>query len=436
MRSIYKFVPKTLLARFLLIITVPTIIGQAAAIYLFYDRHWYNVSYHTSKIIAKDIALMAHLVEKGDYDTASIVSKTLGLNYSLHPNEVFKNINTPEVVDLEIFQKMLAARVSHPGIIGLSLDEDKVIVDLQLNNKVLRIQFPAKPLMNPTTYVFVLWIMLLTLLLLTTSLIFSKNQLRSILELTKAADEFGRGIKPARGYKPSGAEEVRLAGVAFIKMRDRIERQIHKRTQMLAMISHDLRTPLTRIKLQLELMDQSDGKEEIAFDVQSMEQMIASYLDFVNGEGGEAFKQIHISTWFKENIPSVAPQTLKIEYGKIEEELVSNIKPHAFKRAIANLLGNAAKYASIAKLSLYQSPKEIRIEIEDNGSGIPDSEKSLVFKPFYRSDKARRIDDSYGSVGLGLAITKEIIQGHKGSIVMMDSKTLGGLLVRISLPLA
>ncbi|MES2214479.1 MAG: histidine kinase dimerization/phospho-acceptor domain-containing protein, partial [Pseudomonadota bacterium] len=262
MHSIFRFVPKTLLARFLLIITIPTIIGQAAAIYLFYDRHWSNVLHHTSKIIARDIVLMTHFLEKGDYDGAAMVEKTLNLNYSFRPNTTLQSSNTPDLEELEIFQKTLSSEVKHQSYVRLSPDEDKVMVDLQLGDGVMCIQFPSKPLMNPSTYVFVLWILLLTLLLLTTSLIFSKNQLKSILELTKAADEFGRGIKSTKHYKPSGAEEVRLAGVAFMKMRDRIERQFTKRTQMLAMISHDLRTPLTRIKLQLELMDASDAKEE------------------------------------------------------------------------------------------------------------------------------------------------------------------------------
>ncbi|MES2214480.1 MAG: ATP-binding protein, partial [Pseudomonadota bacterium] len=164
-------------------------------------------------------------------------------------------------------------------------------------------------------------------------------------------------------------------------------------------------------------------------------QMIASYLDFARGEGGEELKTIYISSWLMEVLPSISPPRLQIEH-TIDTDLAFNIKSQAFKRAIGNILGNAAKYASKVKISAFKTSKTIRIEIEDNGSGISDEEKTLVFKPFYRSDKSRHIDDTHGNVGLGLAITKEIIQGHNGDITMLDSKDLGGLLVRINLPLA
>jgi two-component system osmolarity sensor histidine kinase EnvZ len=421
--------------RFLLIITVPTVIGQLAAVYIFYDRHWYNVSHYTSSLITNEISAIAKNWEAGDVTSASMLSKHLKIKYEFYAGKKISKKQYKNWAALEIFQNMLTTQLRQKTHVELSKDEDKVIIELQFKDGLMRMQFASKPLMNPTTYIFVLWILGLTVLLLTVSLVFSKNQIRSVLELARAADEFGRGVKSPEAYKPSGASEIRKAGLAFIRMRERIERQIAKRTQLLAMISHDLRTPLTRIKLQLELMDNQDEATEMAIDVQSMEQMITSYLDFARGEGGEAFQKVDIQKWFRENVAHVSLPGLALETSFLANEgMFCNIKPHAFKRAISNILGNSAKYATQAKLSTHLSAKTVIIDIEDNGKGISDSEKGSVFKPFYRSDKSRHLGDQ-PNVGLGLAITKEIIQGHEGSIALRDGKDLGGLLVRINLPI-
>ena len=418
----------------MLIITVPTVIGQLVAVYIFYDRHWYSVSRHTSNLIAVEIGLIAKAWEKGDIKTANALSNDLKIKYEFHKNKTIKQKQYKNWAELEIFQNLLTTHLRQPSYVKLAEDQDRVIVDLQFKDGVMSMQFASKPLMNPTTYLFVLWILFLTVALLAVSLVFSKNQIRSILELAKAADEFGRGVLQNISYKPSGALEIRRAGLAFIRMRDRIERQIERRTQMLAMISHDLRTPLTRIKLELELMDPSEETKDIAEDVKSMEQMIASYLDFARGEGGEDLVLTELCGWFEENLGSMKVAGLDLET-EIDSEipLLCKIRPNAFKRAIWNILGNSAKYASKAKISLYKLHEHIIIDIEDNGQGVSDEEKSLVFKPFYRSDKARGIS-SQPSVGLGLAITREIILKHEGVIALKDSESLGGLLVRIMLP--
>lgn len=422
--------------RFLLIITVPTVIGQLFAVYIFYDRHWYSVSRHTSSLIAGEIGLIAKAWESGNFNSANDLSKALKIEYEFHKNMTIKQKHYKDWAELEIFQNALSSRVKQSNYVHLATDQDRVVVELQFKDGVMRMQFASKPLMNPTTYVFVLWILFLTVLLLAVSLVFSKNQIRSILELASAADEFGRGIKQGVAYKPSGALEIRKAGLAFIRMRDRIERQIERRTQMLAMISHDLRTPLTRIKLELEMMEDTEETKGIATDVLSMEQMIASYLDFARGEGGEAFKVIDLAAWFGENLESMRVGNLELEIetsGK--RPMLCSIRLGAFKRAIWNIVGNSAKYASKAKINLYRLDQNVHIDIEDNGEGVSDEEKALVFKPFYRSDKARGIS-SQPSVGLGLAITREIILKHEGLIVLKDSEKMGGLMVSIILPIA
>jgi len=425
-----KLIPKSLLSRFLMIIIIPTIIGQILALHLFYERHWYNVLSRTSSVIVSEVQA---LLKQNDFEQNINKNKDyLNLSYIFLKNHrISKNNaekNNPE--ELAIFKKTLNEKVTYPN--SLSVDElGRIHLSLEINNGLLVITLPSKVLINPSTYIFVLWVVFLTLLLLSVSLIFSKNQIKSILELANAAEKYGRG-ESVDNYKPSGAKEIRLAGLAFIKMKDRIKRNTARRTQMLAMISHDLRTPLTRMKLQVELMENSEEKEELNHDISSMEHMIASYLDFAKGEGGENFIKIDIADWLQNYIKS-AWSKYDIELNFKNKNAFIQIKPHAFKRALDNIIGNAIKYGNVIKISLYKYRSDTVITIEDNGSGIDESEKELAFKPFYRSNKARTLEDS-NSVGLGLAITKEIIIGHYGSITLEKSPNLKGLLVKIKLP--
>ena len=334
------------------------------------------------------------------------------------------------IEELEIFRKNLSAQVSYPN--SISIDRNgQIKVWLQINKDLLVIIIPAKILLNPTTYIFVLWVVSLTIILLSVSLIFSKNQIKSILELTNAAEKYGRGEK-MNNYKPSGAQEIRRAGLAFIKMKDRIERQTARRTQMLAMISHDLKTPLTRMKLQVELMNHGDAKEELSHDINSMQYIISSYLDFARGEGGENFTTVELNKWIIDYLKSSWNKN-NIDISTQKGKIYVQIKPHSFARALSNVISNAVKYSTKIKISLSSPQRDAIIIIEDNGKGINDADKMHVFKPFYRGDKARTLEDST-NVGLGLTIAKEIINGHYGSITLGESESLKGLLVKIKLP--
>jgi len=429
LNSIHKnLFPKSLLTRFMLIIIVPVLISQLLAVYLFYKRHWYNVSQNTSYLIATEISeLIRNLNSKkipkqGNY---------LNLEYSSVSSKLPDHPQEKYVEELEIFKKLLQEELGQEGVIVLDQGRN-VHLYLQIGAQTLLIKLPYKAILNPTTSIFVLWIIFLTILLLSISLIFSKNQIKSIIELTDTAESYGRGEKTDK-YKPSGAKEIRQAGLAFLKMRDRIERQTAKRTQMLAMISHDLKTPLTRMKLQVELMNESEEKEELQYDIDSMQHMIDSYLDFARGEGGEDFKPINLNNWISSYIKTKWSEN-NISLNISPNQVITLIKPHSFQRAIANLVGNAFKHSSKVKISLSSSEDEALIIIEDNGKGIKKDERKSVFKPFYRADKSRSLDNSAG-VGLGLAITKEIISGHYGTITLGESKSLKGLLVQIQLPI-
>ncbi len=430
MLFIYKFIPQTLLARFVLIIIIPTLIGQILAVFLFYDRHWYNVSYYTSNIIANEIIALLDQNKDDFLESTPKETNYLNLIYQFHKNSTLA-VKQPKISEeLGIFKNILNIKINKKNIIKLS-HNGRIKVYFQLKGGLLEISFPTKLLMNPTAYIFVLWLIFLTILLLSISLIFSKNQIKSILTLADAADQFGSGIRMASNFKPSGAKEIKKAGVAFLKMKDRIEKQIAKRTRMLAQISHDLCTPLTRMKLQLELMPTTQETTDLKEDIEIMQQMIKSYLDFAKGENDEKYQIIDFIPWLQGIINKWSPANIKLV--SKQQNIQVKIKISNFERAIANLLNNAIKYSTKIEFSVYTMDSNIIIKIEDNGIGIKDEEKLLVFKPFYRSDKSRSLNSS-GNVGLGLAITKEIIIDHRGTIILEDSKSLGGLLVTISIP--
>ncbi|MFU7501224.1 MULTISPECIES: sensor histidine kinase [unclassified Candidatus Tisiphia] len=429
MLFIHKLIPQTLLARFVLIIIVPTLIGQILAVFLFYDRHWYNVSYYTSNIIANEIISLLEQNDNNLLEKNTTETNYLNLSYQFH-QELNLPRKQPRISEeLEIFKNIINVKINKKNIVKIN-DSKRIEVLLQLTDGLLKITFPAKLLMNPTAYIFVLWLIFLTILLLSVSLIFSKKQINSILTLADAADQFGQGITRLPTFKPSGAKEIKKAGIAFLKMKERIEKQITKRTRMLAMISHDLCTPLTRMKLQLELMNKSEETEGLKEDILTMQQMIKSYLDFAKGENGEEAQIIELSSWLSTIINKWSVANIEL---LATEQIIAQIKPINFERAISNVISNAIKYSTKIRITVYSSSTNAIIKIEDNGIGIKDAEKLLVFKAFYRSDKSRPLNNS-GNVGLGLAITKEIIIDHNGTISLQDSKILGGLLVEISLP--
>lgn len=427
MLFIGKLIPKTLLMRFMLIITIPTILGQLLLIFLFYDRHWYNVSYYTGNVIANEIKLFVGDYALGKYPEA----KGEYLNISYHYDKELKNKPKQKRLseELEIFKNILANKIDKSTFV--IQQKDRLIkIHISFNGGIILLSFSSKILVNPTAYIFILSLISLTIVLLGVSLFFSRKQIKAIIELARAAAAYGRN--QPYDYKPFGAKEVRLVGLAFLQMKERLEQQIAKRTRMLAMISHDLRTPLTRMKLQLALMDEgSPDRAELSLDVQSMHQMINSYLEFVRGEGGEEYKIIDITSWLY-YLKAKWPK--KVSYIKPSLSLIVKIKTLSLERAIGNLISNADKFASKVLVELKPIDKHLLITISDNGIGIKEEERSLVFKAFYRSETYRPLND-LGNVGLGLTIAKEIIEAQNGTIKLSDSKDLGGLCVQITLPL-
>ncbi len=430
--KIAKFLfPKSLIARFTLIICVPMIMCQFVAVYLFYERHWYNVSVQTSRMLSSQIDLVVGEYFIGDMTKVVKYSRLFGFSFEVI-NELPKQNNFFQKNELDILHSTLTKNLKSFLCLSQNNKQTKINVFLSIGEgRILKVTIPSKPLVNPTSEIFVFWIIGISIMFLMIAMLFAKNQIRSIQELSYAADNFGKGITDSMKFKPSGASEIRQAGIAFIKMQERIERQVQKRLQMLAMISHDLRTPLTRMLLQLELLPKNLENNSLKNDVDSMKHMIDSYLDFARGEEAEKAEIIELNKWLVEFFDHYNFKNTKLIQNA--EKIYVEIKPLSFMRAITNIISNAEKYATYAEFSYTATEGNIVLILEDNGPGITDEEKHLIFKAFYRSDKARRID-RYGSVGLGLSIAKEIILSYKGAIVVLDGKKLGGAKIVVTIP--
>ncbi|MGC0371540.1 MAG: hypothetical protein DGJ47_000229 [Rickettsiaceae bacterium] len=432
--KLYRLIPKSLLWRFVLIIIVPVLIAQLLSVYLFYQRHWYNVTSSHGEIIATEIIELIQQLEKSSENKKN--GRFLNLNYEvLGTDKLPKQQKSALPEEVIIFQRNIKELINNRTVLLAHNDNnnDIVMYTKLSSDKIVRIHLPYKSITNPTAHLFVMWVIFLTVTLLCVSLIFSRRQIASITNLTNALNKFGHGEKNIK-YMPYGAQEIRLAGLSFLKMKDRIERYNSKRTKLLAMISHDLRTPLTRMKLQVSMMDEHlEEKNGLNSDIVSMQNIIDSYLDFTkceteqeNLERADAAELVinHIQANWQQN---------NIEIITSKEPLYANISYYSFLRAISNIINNSVKYASLIKITISSDNNYAIFTIEDNGDGIKKEEREKVFKPFYRSDHSRSLDNS-SSVGLGLAITKEVIKRHKGLITLGDSKKLKGLMVTIKIP--
>jgi two-component system osmolarity sensor histidine kinase EnvZ len=294
----------------------------------------------------------------------------------------------------------------------------------------LQVAAPRKRLFTPTTYIFVLWMAGSSLVLLAIASIFMRNQVRALRRLAAAAEGFGKG-RDVPNFRLEGATEVRQAAAAFLKMRDRIQRQITQRTEMLAGVSHDLRTPLTRMRLALELLgEEGPTVEEIKADVMVMERMVQGYLDFARGEGPEQPRDTDVSLLVEEVAAALRREGADLSLA-LPEEFVLPLRPDAMRRCLANLLGNARRFGSHIWVTALPGRRGIDILIDDDGTGIPPAERENVFRPFFRLDAAR--NRKAGGVGLGLTIARDVARGHGGDLTLEDSPQ-GGLRVRLHLP--
>jgi len=432
---IKRVLPRSMFGRSLLIVVVPLILLQLIAAWVFYDRHWAAVSWRLSAGVAGDIGLVVEAMRLADApgETArllEIAALVTDLDFTMRSGDTLGSpaVATGSLIEDQLTQAM-QGRVAAPYRITASDDPWGVRIEAQLPQGVLAVDVPRKRLYSPTTYIFVMWMVGSSLVLLAVAIVFLRNQVKSLRRLAAAADSFGKG-RTVPFFKVEGAAEIRQAALAFMTMRDRIRRQIRQRTQMLAGVSHDLRTPLTRMKLALELLGDDPAVEELKSDVVEMEQMVHGYLDFARGEGTEEPMETDISVLLEDLAAAMRREgsPLTVVAGP---ECVLPVRPNALRRCIGNLISNARRYGSHVWLSGVAVADGIDILVDDDGPGIPEADRDRVFRAFVRLDASR--NPSTGGVGLGLTIARDVARGHGGD-VRLETSPQGGLRARVHLP--
>lgn len=431
---IKRVLPRTMFGRSLLIVVMPLILLQAIATWVFYDRHWAAVSWRLSAAVAGDIGLLVDTLKlaASPPQTAALLGRAKAqtdLDFSISRNVTLPPPSpaTGRLVEDQLTQA-IQGRLNLPFHIDL-LDDGGAAVKVQLSDGVLSVDVPRNRLYSSTTYIFVMWMLGSSLVLLVVATIFLRNQVKSLRRLAEAADSFGKG-RPVPSFKVEGAVEIRRAAIAFMTMRDRLQRQIRQRTQMLAGVSHDLRTPLTRMKLALELLGNDPAVTELKSDVAEMEHMVHGYLDFARGEGTEASVETDISILIEDLSADLRREGTPLTV-VAPPEYVLPVRPNALRRCLANLIGNARRHGSHVWLTGIAVADGIDILVDDNGPGIPPANRARVFRPFVRLDSSR--NPSTGGVGLGLTIARDVARSHGGD-VKLETSPHGGLRARVHLP--
>ena len=433
------YLPKTLFGRMLSIILVPMILVQVITIFIFYERHWDTVTRHMASQLAAEIELLAdRLGSNPDKATIDLIQTTGWQYFSFpvqhNPDGVFPGPNEgqPDSYAETMLRLELSRRLTQDWHVDLVSDPNLIFVDLKLDNGVIRIYASRKRIFSSTSWTFFGWTLGSSILLFAVALLFMRGQVQPILRLANAARALGLG-RQAQDYRLEGAREVRLAGRAFQAMRHRIMRQLNERTEMLAGVSHDLRTPLTRIRLQLALMGETEDAQAIRADLVEMEEMIDAYLSFAAGEGEEPPEDTDLPKMLERIIATTRNAhgyaiTFKPPSPAIP---VFPLRRKAIRRAIENVVSNAIAFSSQAEISANYRNDEVTIIIDDNGAGIPAERRADALRPFVRLETSR--NRQTGGTGLGLSITNDIILGHGGELTLDDSP-LGGLRVMMKLP--
>lgn len=432
-----RFLPKSLFARCLLIIITPTLLLQLVATYQFYWRHWDSMTRNLTAALAGEVATMVKTYETSTPEQTrelyGITSYYMGLDIHIQPKTDILQNEVYSSATLEMLAGALKSRFFYPFSLHYTkwlYSDVRLLIGLPEAN--IEIIIPSKRLENPTTYIFLMWVIGSAIVLIFVAVIFLKNQIRAIQRLAIAADKFGKG-QDLKNFRPSGALEVRKTAAALIQMKERIARQVAQRTEMLAGISHDLRTPLTRMKLQIALLGKQHGEDaflRLENDIIEMEKMVESYLLFAKGEGTEKPVTVQWNAMIAKWVEGYDLHGRHIELVQKSEGYI-NLRYDAFKRAFSNIVNNGLRYGSKLRISTLCDEVRAEIIIEDDGPGIPEEKRNDAFRPFVRLDAARNTD--LGGNGLGLTIARDIILGHGGDI-RLDKSDMGGLKVVIHLP--
>jgi two-component system, OmpR family, osmolarity sensor histidine kinase EnvZ len=437
-RGLAEMLPKGLYKRSLLIVIVPMVLLQSAVTFAFMQHHWDLVTRRLSEAVARDVGALTDLYQRlppgqDDASLANLASERFRMDASLlapgplppvMPRSFYGELDPltrtlPKEIRKQIIEPFWIDTVGRSGLVEIRID---------LGGRVLRLVTRRALAYEANAHIFVLWMLGAMILLLTLAIIFLRNQIRPILRLAKAAEDFGKGRD--LDFNPHGAREVRQAGHAFIEMKRRVERASEQRTAMLNGVSHDLRTMLTRFKLSLALLDNSADSEFLQNDVDEMGQMLEGYLAFARGDTGESTAQTNVGS-ILEDLRTASERhgaSLGVE---TRGDLDIRIRPMAMKRCVGNLVANAQRHAERVRVSAVREAQFVSIVVDDDGAGIDPAYREDVFRPFYRLDEARNQDE--GGSGLGLAIARDIARSHGGDITLSESP-LGGLRAAVRIP--
>ena len=430
---IKRFLPRGLLGRSLLIVLVPLVILQAVTFTIFYGGHLDFISRRLSFAIAGEIAQTIQLIRRYPADeryTLDNAQRLFEVPMHFIPDaglDLRPRINLPGPMDDDL-AAALEAKVRLPFTMDWTSDARAVLIRVQVAQGILEVEAPRKRLYPSTIYLFVLWVVGTALLLFGIAALFLRNQVRAIRRLAEAAEAFGLG-RDRGPIKPEGATEVRQAATAFNRMQARIHRFLSQRTEMLAGVSHDLRTPLTRLRLALAILPKTDELApdiaDMTADTAEMERMIAGYLAFARGEGAEQAQAIDLAALLDEVATAARRTGASIELDS-PQGITVHLRPDAARRAVTNLVDNARRHASRVHLSVQPQGRVISVLVDDNGPGIPPDRRESVFKTFESG-----ADDG---TGLGLTIARDIARAHGGEI-HLEHSPLGGLRARMRLPI-
>ena len=428
-----KVLPKKLFYRALIIVAAPVIILQLTISVVFFDSIWIKANKGMTKSLVGEVKTLFDSLNTGDSDSVIFLTNLYKKNFDFVIN-INSEENLPVTKSDRRFSPMdRSLRRELKPIFGNNYWFDTVtyidLVDLRIksNGKIIQIFFPKSKIAPSSVRVFVLWITLPSLILILIAILFLRNQTRPIVKLSKAAERFGRGEK-VDDLRPSGASEIRKATIEFDRMMKRINKHLNQRSEMLSGISHDLRTPLTRLKLQLAMTDKEDTAKKMASDIDEMEKMLNDYLQYAKSQSEEDYVEINIDKL-------VGDILLNFDRSKYEFKVSESVKIYGRKnllrRSLSNIVENGLSYGDKIFVEIKKTIGNAVISIEDNGPGLPKKEYENVFKPFYRVDKSRSLNKS--GVGLGLSISQDIVKSHGGNITLSESR-YNGLAVKIYLP--
>lgn len=430
--------PSGLYARAVIIIIAPMVVLQSVVAFVFMERHWNTVTRRLSAAVTQNIAALIDVYrtfpqEADPTQLRRIAQQRLGLVVDILPGTELPPIGPKpffSLLDLALSDE-IRRQIGRPFWIDTVGRSALVEIRIQLDNSVLRVFAPRNAAYASNSEIFLLWMGGTSLVLITVAILFLRNQIRPILRLTEAVENFGKG-RDVPSFGPRGAQEVRRAAIAFIEMKRRVERAIEQRTTMLAGVSHDLRTVLTRFKLELALLGEGSEFDALKKDVDEMARMVEAYLAFARGDAGEQAEPTDMAALLGELKADAERHGHSVEASFHGNPIVT-VRPNAFKRCLANLASNAARFGTATAVAGRRDHRWLTVTVDDNGPGIPAEQREEVFKPFLRLDDARNQDEGQDGTGLGLAIARDVARSHGGDISLGESP-LGGLRATVRIP--